>query len=189
MISEGGRLRQPNALEKELLLGFAPRHTLTCLPTRARNSQKQLLDDSRTALLGDSFQCLCVAQLLQPMLQSYGYMSRQLTPAEMRCSDQRVPPGVLRGTSGGELQRALARAHIASCDPRGSDVRIDVGEPFDLSSWPRRPIDVDRWTWQPVRQTSWQHTEPITILEALASHMALVWRSRFKDRLRSRFLL
>ena len=115
-------------------------------------------------------------------------MSRQLTPAEMRGSDQRVPPGVLRGTSGGELQRALARAHIASCDPRGSDVRIDVGEPFDLRSWPRRPIDVDRWTWQPVRQTRWQHTEPITILEALASHMALVWRSRFKDRLRSRFL-
>ena len=188
MISENGKLRQPNALEKEKLLDFAPRHTLTCMPTRARNQQQRELEDTRVSLLGDSFQCLCVAQLLMPMLVRRGYATEHLTPAQMRGSDLKVSPGLLRGASGGELQKALARAHIASCDPRGSDVRIDVGEPFDLRSWPRRPIDVDRWNWQPVLQTRWRHSDPITILEALASHLALLWRSRFRDRLRSRFL-
>ena len=55
IISEAGELRQPCALEKELLLDFAPRHTLTCLPTRARNTQKQHLEDVLTALLGFPF--------------------------------------------------------------------------------------------------------------------------------------
>ena len=86
------------------------------------------------------------------------------------------------------LEKALASAHIASCDPRGSDVRIDVGEPFDLRSWPRRPIDVDRWKWRPVLQTKWKHPDNITLLETIAAHLALLWRSRFRNRLRSRFL-
>ena len=45
-----------------------------------------------------------------------------------------------------------------------------------------------RWEWRPVLQTKWRHPDPITILEALAAHLALLWRSRFRDRLRSRFL-
>ena len=67
-------------------------------------------------------------------------------------------------------------------------MRIDVGEPFDLRSWPRRPIDVDRWAWRPVLQTRWKHPHNIMLLEALAAHLALLWRSRFRDRLRFRFL-
>ena len=188
MISHNGRLRQPNALEKERLLDFAPRHTLTCMPTRARSQSVQQLEDVRASLLGDSFQCLCVAQLLMPMLMSRGYAPAHLSPAVMRGSDTEVPAGQLQGASKAELEKALAGAHIASCDPRGSDVRIDIGEPFDLRSWPRRPIDVDRWKWKQVLQTRWKHPDNITLLETLAAHLALLWRTRFRDRLRTRFL-
>ena len=188
MLRERGQLRQPSALEKEKLLDFAPRHTMTCMPTRARSQMGKALEDVRVSLLGDSFQCMCVAQLLLPMFVMYGYAARHLTPAEMRGSDQHVPRGPMRGRTNDLLERDLARAHIAACDPRGSDVRIDIGEPFDVRSWPRRPIDVQRWNWKPVRQTRWRHVEPITILEALAAHLSLVWRSRFRNRLRTRFL-
>ena len=188
MISHNGRLRQPNALEKERLLDFAPRHTLTCMPTRARSQNAQQLEDARVSLLGDSFQCLCVAQLLMPMLVTRGYAPKHLTPSEMRGSDLQVPAGQMQGASKQELEKALARANIASCDPRGSDVRIDVGEPFDLRSWPRRPIGVDRWAWRPMLQTRWKHPDNITLLEALAAHLVLSWRSGFRSRLRSRFL-
>ena len=188
MITQNGKLRQPSALEKERLLDFAPRHTVTAMPTRARTQSVQQLEDVRVSLLGDSFQCVCVAQLLMPMLMKRGYAPKHLTPAEMRGSDTHTPAGRLQGASMDTLEKALASAHIASCDPRGSDVRIDVGEPFDLRSWPRRPIDVDRWKWRPVLQTKWKHPDNITLLETIAAHLALLWRSRFRNRLLSRFL-
>jgi hypothetical protein len=39
-----------------------------------------------------------------------------------------------------------------------------------------------------VLQTRWKHADPITIIEAWAAYLALLWRSRFRDRLRTRFL-
>ena len=71
------------------------------------------------SLLGDYFQCLCVAQLLMPMLVARGYAPKHLTPAEMRGSDLQVPAGRMQEASKQELEKSLASAHIASCDPRG----------------------------------------------------------------------
>ena len=113
MITQNGKMRQPTALEKERLLDFAPRHTVTAMPTRARTQSVQQLEDVRVSLLGDSFQCVCVAQLLMPMLAARGYAPKHLAPAEMRGADTHTPAGRLQGASMAELGKALASAHIS----------------------------------------------------------------------------
>ena len=149
LLLEDGKLRQPNSIAKERLLDFVLRHTCTCMLTRARHQIKEALEDVRVSLLGYSFQCAVVAWFLLPSLRRDCCRPKDLTVAKMRGGDQGVLIAVMQRCNSEEIASFLARDHISSCDPCGSDVRIDVGEPFGLRSWPRQFVDVDRWTWRP----------------------------------------
>ena len=83
----------------------------------------------------------------------------------------------------------LVKAHLAGADPRGSDVRLDSGELMSSKSWPRRPVDVSRWHWKTTLTPTWKvKGDAITLLEALAAHLALLWRMGRRDQVRTRFL-
>ena len=131
-----------NADEREVLLDFKRRHTITCLPTRFRKEAPAALESLRCGLLGDSFSCGVVAFLMQHLLHAHGFMPRLLTVAGMRA------PATLERVhqwTPHELELRLAQSHIVQADPCGSDVRVDSRQVADMKSWPRRPIDVARW--------------------------------------------
>ena len=177
--------RTLNSEEREVLLDFRKRHTITCMATRARKVEPQQLEDERCGLLGDSFSCGSVAYLLQHLFVLHGYMPRLLSMAEMRSPSTEE---AVRELEAEELAVRLAQSHIVQADPRGSDVRLDSGEISDMRSWPRRPIDVSRWKWRTVWKTRWKQEDHITLLETVAAHLALVWRTSSRQELKSRFL-
>ena len=185
MLSERGALRLPTADERELLMDFPGRHTMTALPTKARKSSPKLLEDLRKSLIGDSFQCSAVALLLAPMLVGHRLLAAPLLVADMRSSPSVASVASVRES---EQLSLLAKAHLAGADPRGSDVRLDSGELMEPKSWPRRPVDVRKWHWSAGWKTKWKKPDSITLLEALAAHIALLWRLRRTSALRTRFL-
>ena len=153
--------------------------------TGARKAAPTALELTRCGLLGDIVSCGVVAWLLQHLFHAEGYLDRVRTVEEMR-APARGDPVVRVPTE--HLPLRLAQAHIAQADPRGSDVRVDTGEVSDTRSWPRRPIDVDRWKWRTEWVTSWQEAEHITFLEVLAGHLSLVWRTSKRKESRKSFL-
>ena len=112
-------------------------------------------------------------------------MERCLTTAEMRGARL---PAEMEQLPAAELSQLLVQAHIAGSDPRGCDVRVDSGEMINPKVWPRRPVDPARWRWKQGWKTAWRQDDSITILEALAAHLALLWRLGYKKELRKRFL-
>ena len=96
-----------------------------------------------------------------------------------------------------DLQSIESRTHpsivlcdqlVRSADTRGSNVRIDSGELMHPHSWPRRPMDVARWTWRLCVRYRWKRKRHITELEARAILSALKWRLRSSRHLRTRFI-
>ena len=166
--------RTLSADEREVLLDFKRRHTLACMHTGARKAAPQALELTRCGLLGDTFSCGVVAWVLQHLFHAEGYLDRVRTVEEMRMPSRGEP---VQHIPEEELPMRLAQAHISQANPRGSDVRVDSGEVADTRSWPRRPIDVDRWKWKTDCVTEWQQDEHITFLEVLAGHLSLVWRT------------
>ena len=185
LLWENGCARSPSANERELLLDFAPYHTMTALPTRARKEAVKSLEILRCQLLGDSFACLPVAFLLQHWLVAVEFMPRLLSTGEMR--DDALPRSAT-DLSCNEQARLLAQGHISGSDPRGSDVRLDSGDLLAPKSWPRKPIDAGRWFWKSIWSTLWKKPDHITLLECLAAHMALAWRLGHHREIRHRFL-
>ena len=130
--------------EREVLLDFKRRHTMTCMHTGARKAAPHALELTHCGLLGDTFSCGVVAWILRHLFHAEGYLDRVRTVAEMRQPSRgETTTRVLEQ----ELPLRLAQAHISQADLRGYDVRVDGGEVADTRSWPRRPIDVDRWKW------------------------------------------
>jgi hypothetical protein len=129
VLKEGDRYRSLNSEERELLMDVRRRHTITCLPTRARKGSPVALEDLRCAMLGDSFSCACIAFALQHALLLDGLVPELQTVAEMRAPQAKGHALVLRREG---MQYRLAQAHIAQADPRGSDVRLDTGEVADM---------------------------------------------------------
>ena len=166
-------------------MDFKRRHTLTCLPTRARKQAPRELEDLRCGLLGDSFACMAIAYVVQHVLVLDGFIPRVRSVPEMRAP---LAAEVAVKLAPGELEMRLAQSHICQADPRGSDVRVDSGEITDVRAWPRRPLDVKRWNWRTVWKTRWRQSDSITLLEVIAAQLALVWRINHKQELRRRFL-
>ena len=185
ILCDDGQWRTLNATERELLLDFKPRHTMTCMATKARKYCPQALEDLRCGLLGDSFSCGVVAWLLQPLLLSNGYVKDRKTVVEMR---RPTKDAMVSRMNDDDAALNLAQAHVLQCDPRGSDVRVDSGEIADTSSWPRRPIDPSRWRWRTDWKTRWRKQDHITLLEVLAAQLSLAWRTGRRQEVRRRFL-
>ena len=45
---------------------------------------------------------------------------------------------------------------LRRADHRGTDVRIDLQQPFRPDAWPRTPICLGRWHWQVILKFQWK---------------------------------
>ena len=200
VLQADGFMRPPTSNEREVLLDFEPRHTITCLPTSARKQRPQELEDLRCSLLGNSFACAVVAWILAHWAQPAGLIANVPSIQTMRAKSSR---GRQEEESAGRfvckkaLESAEARQHpsvrlvhhlLRSTDARGSDIRVDTDQMTRPGAWPRKPLDVTRWLWQTVVKCKWRQKAHITELECRAMLASLKWRLRQKVNLKTRFL-
>ena len=144
---KGESWRYPNARERELCLGFPPGYTDRCL---VKDNPKQLLEDVRCSLLGNTFFVPVVGALLaqvllrenildlQPSLSTYWGMSspkeeeEALQPHVKEIEPARALERKGVRTAEGRLQRSRTRSErpqptVARC--RSSFLQMDHG-PF-----------------------------------------------------------
>ncbi len=63
-----------------------------------------------------------------------------------------------------------------------------LGRDFKGDVWPRNAIDPRWWIWKTIITYAWEHSEPITTLEARAILNAVRWRGRGPHLIRSKFV-
>ena len=82
------------------------------------------------------------------------------------------PPGaarVLRSSISEALpEHLIVLHHLRMATHRRSDVRLDTGQPFMTSTWPRQPVPPRLWHWRVTASYGWRHQNHITALEVLA---------------------
>ena len=82
----------------------------------------------------------------------------------------------------------MVESHVRSVDPRGAEVRLDLGTPMQSRPQHRVGIDARRWTWRHVISRRLKKSRRhINALELQAVLLALEWRLRSRRRNR-RFL-
>lgn len=88
-----------------------------------------------------------------------------------------------------KAEEFVIAAQLRRSDPRGSDVRLDVGVPYRPAAWPRASVPARLWTWGAVSSFPWEHdAEHINGLELRSVFNALRWRLRSTCSFRKRFL-
>ena len=180
-VVQDGALRTPNSEEREVLMDFVPRHTITAKPTRWRKQHASDLEACRCALVGNSFQCSTVAWFLAHWAVHTQYLPRVPTVVEMR--EAACHTSVESGDAAVELNKLL----VQHADVRGSDVRLDTNELMRPDLWPRRPINVDQWSWRTIMRWDWVHAAHITSLEMRATLSSHKWRFRSAKHVHTRF--
>ena len=180
-------------------MDFPRHHTATAMRTRARKATPQLLEDTRCALIGNSFQCGVVAWLLAHWATAAGDLEGGPSVDEMRsncgendfsCDSQACGPLVHQRAHEepqNDASVVLVEEMARRATSRGSDVRLDTGDMMTPEAWPRRPCDPQRWTWKTVARWPWQAQASITELETRAVLAAIRWRFRSARHLRTRF--
>ena len=183
------------------------RHTMTARATRERKAAPAALEAARCALVGNSFACSVVAYIFAHWAVQQGYLTAVPSVEEMRrrggdwtgaraALHTDVPDSEAAGKLclkkvGDEEQQdpsaELVMELIRRADPRGSDVRLDSGDLMRPDCWPRKPVDVSRWTWRTVAVWKWASPSLITALEPRGALAALRWRLRSSWNLASRF--
>lgn len=89
-------------------------------------------------------------------------------------------------TSADEVR--VVAGYVRRSDPRGSDVRLDIGVPYRSGAWPRAALPTRAWSWTVIHGYGWRDEEHINLLEFRAAFNCLKWRTRGKNGLRRRFL-
>ena len=137
---EGQQPRLLDSSERELLLGFGPAHTASCMSASDMKKSKEVYEDSRCSLCGDSFSILSFGIMASSMCSE---MVPRMTP------DQRVKRlGLAPGSSahpevqvpmsrwlcyGGNTEVQFTEKEMVqqlglSVNHTGCDVRIVTGE-------------------------------------------------------------
>ena len=182
------------ATDLEVALGFASRHTITVERTSARKQRPLLLEQHRVTLLNRAAAPSTLGAALQGLVLQWGLdKAPQQQPTNDRHDDDEdattiVKTNLYHPTSAGHPSVALVHSFVRAADQRGTDVRLDTGEPMRPHLWPRRPIRPERWDWKTEVTWKWKKVEAITVLELRALLTTLRWRARRGDLTRQRFL-
>jgi hypothetical protein len=202
----GGLLEPPDAEERELLMDFPLRHTITLAPTSWRKEAKHKLEVQRCELLGNSFQCGVLAWLLGHWAVKAHLLEQVPSVEQMRDQapgHRRMPTNSANSPHRPWNLQPSRSSHVSPMDSsasdlvlelmsvadlRGFDVRLDSGHLLGPRAWPRRPINTELWVWRSVLRHTWRLAEPITALEARAALQAFKWRCRKVDNHHNRFL-
>jgi hypothetical protein len=186
-------------------MGFPCDHTRHAWPSSRIKDDKQGFEDKRCSLVGNSFNCLVVALLLGYYGHAAGWLPAPVDPQHLvnrvgvqhelslHPSETCLPPrrtsvrdarrwdstcSEPAGNERAKVEYQLARLMAEGVDHKGSDVRLDAGELYDPSTWPRRSVKVSRWKWRVVLSLEWKEEEHINVQELRMFYLSAQWRLR-----------
>jgi hypothetical protein len=173
-----GALRIPTSSELELLMGFPEAYTLRAVTSSAAKSRPLATSRLKRALLARSWHPLMTAWFVQSALLRHGLVDDLAPLEELQLRLPRREPRVSAAENQKELSHNLVCHYLRHADHRGSDVRLDAGQLFRPSAWPRQPIEARLWVWRVVFSYGWKRAAHINELEARTALAALLWRLR-----------
>ena len=183
--SRTGEKRTPSIREREVILGFPSGYTLQCVKKAFHG--REVHEDCRKTLLGNSWSVPVVAWLLGCLLHLLGFMD-ELSPADIV---RRITPG-----KGEDLQSVLLRPPlVVSTATRPCSVQLVrklaglvslKGEDILLQSSTDVPVRYHRlrasvpaglWRWKTISGWKWSNQDDhINVLELRAVLTTIKWR-------------
>ena len=180
LIWRGDKWRLLSASERELLLGYGYDHTILCMSTSEAKQNKQLFEDTRRTLLGDSFSiysfvipCAALCKKFIPFIH-YSHLGNRMGLSPGFRAVPRVIAPLRRSLAYGfqtlaqnqqiEVE-ALNRILLSRVNHTGSDIRISTGQILCPKAYPRQSIQASWWGWRSLFQTRWTAKEHINALE------------------------
>ena len=194
-------LRTLDSSERELLLGFGPGHTKTCMPASESKKSAKKFEDTRKSLCGDSFAIVSFAIIasqmcaeLLPRMSPSRIVSRLgLAPGSSAHPDVAVPltrwlnyGGSGEVHEGGSL--ALVKQLGLTVNHTGSDVRITTGQLMGGKTQAHGSVGAFWWQWKQLFKVRWIQPNHINFLEMRMILNTLLWKSRNPKKVGRRWL-
>ena len=201
LLSSPGRLpRVLDSSERELLLGFGPGHTATCMSASEMKRSLTDYEDIRCSLNGDSFSILSFAVIASsfsaefvPRLSPDKIVKRLgLAPGASIHPCTEVP--MSRWLSyGGDPERQhqlgeLVRHLGLTINHTGADVRICTGEVLTHKAQSHASARAWWWQWKHLFKIKWLFKSHINYLEMKMILHTLLWKSRSISKINCRWL-
>ena len=196
----GQEPRLLDSSERELLLGYGPGHTATCMSASTTKRSKRTYEDTRLTLCGDSFSMVSFAIMGAAMCSD---LLPRMTP-QMIVDRLGLAPGAsahpsvtapltrklaygqscLKGVTPTDLIKHLGK----TVNHTGSDVRILTGQAMNRKLVAHASVRAFWWEWQPLFRVNWQLPSHINYLEMKMILLTLLWRCRDPHQVNRRWL-
>ena len=196
----GQPCRLLDSSEREILMGFGPGHTCTCMSASDMKKSYSDYEDARKSLVGDSFSIpsfaiigavLC-SELVPRMAPKQILLRLGLAPGASAHPSVEVP--MTRWLNYGwdadtpATSKMLVQQLGLSVNHTGADVRVSTG--FVLGKKPQSHVSVRAlwWQWKHLFKTRWIHPSHINFFEMKMILHALLWKVRSERSLNKRWL-
>lgn len=186
--------------EREILLGFGPHHTESCMSASDIKKSHSDFEDVRCSLCGDSFSILSFAVIAAQM--SADFCPRMtpsqiiqrlgLAPGHSAHPSVAVPMTRLLsygGASEWEHTSLELVQHLGlTVNHTGVDVRIDTGEIMGSKTPAHASVRAVWWQWKHLFKVHWKLSSHINYLEMKMILNTLLWKCRDASKVNRRWL-
>ena len=186
--------------ERELLLGFGPGHTATCMSASNMKRSLEQYEDVRQSLCGDSFCILSFAVMGAAMCaellprMSPGTIVQRLGLAPGATAHPRVRVPLSRWLAyGGDPDlpahsTTLVQQLGLSLNHTGADVRVSSGMVLGRRPQSHSSVRAWWWQWKHLFKTQWIKPSHINLLEMKMILHAILWKLRKTSAIGKRWL-
>ena len=190
-----------DSTERELLLGFGPGHTSTCMPASDMKRSYENYEDTRKSLCGDSYSILSFAIMgaqmcadLVPRMSPAQIIGRfGLAPGASAHPEVQVPLSrwLAYGGDGmlaGDEEVDLVRRRGLTVNHTGADVRLETGHVMGRKSPAHGSVRSWWWQWKHLFKLHWVEPSHINRLEMKMILNTLLWKARDPSKVNCRWL-
>ena len=179
-------VRLLDASERELLLGFGPHHTSSCMSASTIKQSKTKFEDVRKSLLGDSFAILSFSIMAAQMCSS---LVPRMKPSQILKRLGLAPGVTVHPRVCEPISRWLACGGSAHEDP-GQERQLVRHLGLLVNHTGHGSVRAWWWQWKRLFKARWNESAPINLLEM---RMILIlntisWKSRSPSKINSRWL-
>lgn len=186
--------------ERELLLGFGPGHTASCLSASEAKRSYRDYEDIRCSLCGDSFSVASFAIIASSLCAE---LAPRMSPAQIVSRLGLAPGATIHPSVAVPLTRKLAYGGnpLVEHDPvelvkqlglsvnnTGADVRIATGELMGGKSGAHASARAWWWQWKHLFKVKWLFSSHINFLEMKMILLSILWKSRSPGNFNKRWL-
>ena len=201
LTNSAGQTRVLDSSEREILLGFGPGHTSSCLSASAAKKSKEDYEDIRKSLCGDSFAIVSFAvmgaamcqELMPRMSPSQIILRLGLAPGASAHPSIQVPMTRRLTYTSEDAYRlhhpsTLVRLLGLQVNHTGADVRLQTGLSMGHKVPHHGSVRCWWWQWKHLFKVKWQTHSHINFLEMKMILNTLLWKARDPQKVGKRWL-